>query len=198
MRTFQRAFLRADLYIRHTEGFNPHAYISIGLPLQLGCESICEVLDIEVPDGIQIAGLPDCVNPFLPEGITLNEAYIPVKKASAVKYAKYRIEMAYEREVNDLMEQHIRTFFTQDHLTILKKTKKGEGEADLAPGIRCVETTAADARTLILEAVLSAQNPTVNPSHLLSALRTLAPAYAPTFSVAYRMELYDEDMLRFR
>ena len=26
MRTFQRAFLRSGLHVRHTEGFNPHAY----------------------------------------------------------------------------------------------------------------------------------------------------------------------------
>ena len=32
MRTFQRAFLRAGIHIRHTEGFNPHAYVSIPLP----------------------------------------------------------------------------------------------------------------------------------------------------------------------
>ena len=44
MRTFQRAFLRADIPIKHTEGFNPHPFISIALPLSLGFSSQCEIL----------------------------------------------------------------------------------------------------------------------------------------------------------
>ena len=36
MRTFQRSFLRAGIAIKHTEGFNPHAFVSIPLPLSVG------------------------------------------------------------------------------------------------------------------------------------------------------------------
>lgn len=56
MRTFQRAFLRAGLPIKHTEGFNPHAFVSIPLPLSVGYSSACEVLECELlgeVDGIQ-------------------------------------------------------------------------------------------------------------------------------------------------
>ena len=45
MRTFQRAFLRAGIPIKHTEGFNPHAFVSIPLPLSVGYSSACEVLE---------------------------------------------------------------------------------------------------------------------------------------------------------
>ncbi|MBP5166526.1 MAG: TIGR03936 family radical SAM-associated protein [Oscillospiraceae bacterium] len=41
MRTFQRAFKRAGLELKHSEGFNPHPQMSVLLPLQLGCESVC-------------------------------------------------------------------------------------------------------------------------------------------------------------
>ena len=36
MRTFQRAFFRSGIQIRHTEGFNPHPFVSIALPLSVG------------------------------------------------------------------------------------------------------------------------------------------------------------------
>ena len=49
MRTFQRAFLRAELPVRPTEGFNPHAFVSIPLPLSVGYSSSCEVLEVYVP-----------------------------------------------------------------------------------------------------------------------------------------------------
>ncbi len=45
MRTFQRSFLRAGIAIKHTEGFNPHAFVSIPLPLSVGFSSGCEVLE---------------------------------------------------------------------------------------------------------------------------------------------------------
>ena len=48
MRTFQRAFFRAGLDIRHTEGFNPHAFVSIPLPLPVGFSSACEVLELSL------------------------------------------------------------------------------------------------------------------------------------------------------
>ena len=39
MRTFQRAFFRSGIQIRHTEGFNPHPFVSIALPLSVGYSS---------------------------------------------------------------------------------------------------------------------------------------------------------------
>ena len=45
MRTFQRAFFRSGIQIRHTEGFNPHPFVSIALPLSVGYSSQCEILE---------------------------------------------------------------------------------------------------------------------------------------------------------
>ena len=36
MRTIQRAFFRAGIQIKHTEGYNPHPFVSIALPLSVG------------------------------------------------------------------------------------------------------------------------------------------------------------------
>ena len=36
MRTMQRAFLRAEYPLKYSEGFNPHAQISIVMPLSVG------------------------------------------------------------------------------------------------------------------------------------------------------------------
>ena len=45
MRTITRAFLRAECRLKYSEGFNPHPNISIALPLSVGCESVCEIMD---------------------------------------------------------------------------------------------------------------------------------------------------------
>ncbi len=76
LRTFQRAFLRAGIRVKHSEGFNPHPKMSIAAPLQLGCESVCEVLDVSILDAP--ADLPAALNPVLPEGLRVLSADAPV------------------------------------------------------------------------------------------------------------------------
>ena len=51
MRTFQRAFARAKIAIKHTEGFHPHPFVSIALPLSVGYSSQCEILEFGLLEG---------------------------------------------------------------------------------------------------------------------------------------------------
>ena len=46
MRTLQRILLRAGVPIKYSEGFNPHALISVLMPLSVGTESLCQIADI--------------------------------------------------------------------------------------------------------------------------------------------------------
>ncbi len=48
MRTFQRVFPRTGLKISHSNGFHPHAILSVVLPLPVGQSSVCELLDLTV------------------------------------------------------------------------------------------------------------------------------------------------------
>ena len=43
MNTLQRSLVRAKLPVRYTEGFNPHIYLSILVPLSTGYQSQCEL-----------------------------------------------------------------------------------------------------------------------------------------------------------
>ena len=48
MRVFQRSFRRAGLMLKHSQGFSPRAIVSIALPLSVGVDSRCEILDFEL------------------------------------------------------------------------------------------------------------------------------------------------------
>ena len=48
MRLFQRAFKRANLPLKHTQGFNPRPSVSIAMPMSEGVESGCELLDFDL------------------------------------------------------------------------------------------------------------------------------------------------------
>ena len=45
MKTLQRALLRAQLPVKYTEGFNPHIYLSILVPLSTGYQSEYDLCD---------------------------------------------------------------------------------------------------------------------------------------------------------
>ena len=59
MRTMQRVFLRADCPLKYSEGFNPHALISILLPLSVGVGSVCELMDFQLREDVDLAALPE-------------------------------------------------------------------------------------------------------------------------------------------
>ena len=54
MRVFQRAFRRGGILIRHSQGFTPRAHVSIALPLPVGTESVCELLDFDLAEGVSL------------------------------------------------------------------------------------------------------------------------------------------------
>ena len=72
MRLFQRAFKRAGLNLMHTQGFSPRAMVSIALPLSVGVESCCEILDYELVDQeLSFDEIKDRLNRALPAGVKI-------------------------------------------------------------------------------------------------------------------------------
>jgi len=58
MSTMRRALLRAGVSLKYSEGFNPHPYMSVALPLPIGCASVCEFMDVRVGgvDALAVGG----------------------------------------------------------------------------------------------------------------------------------------------
>ena len=83
--------LRANLPLWYTEGYNPHPRITIALPLSVGCESECELLDVrvtELPDFAQTAKT-GVMLPCLSS--RYSEIYEPIAKFSDIGFAEYKI-----------------------------------------------------------------------------------------------------------
>ena len=82
MRTFQRAFPRTELDIKHTQGYHPHPILSIVLPLPVGQSSDCELLDFEVTQEADGHGIADKLNTGMPAGLRVLDCYPAVRPAS--------------------------------------------------------------------------------------------------------------------
>lgn len=197
MRTFQRAFLRAGMPLSYSEGYNPHAKISIALPLSVGVESYCELIDFSLRDKLTLAEIPRRLNAVLPEGVKAQEAYRFERKAKHIKWLD--VSGVYEYDVGNAAEilPALVEFYGQESLVIERKTKSGIGEADIAPSIRGITFDDAYGGAVRFRALISAQEPTLNPEHLVAALRQLAPEISPDFARFTRMQVFDADMQVF-
>lgn len=197
MQTMQRAFSRAGYELRYSEGFNPHPQISIALPLSVGTASLCELMDFRLKGEEDISAVPARLTAALPEGLEVTDCYEPTRKAALLKYLRVSGLFEYDERDAGQMAAALGDFYSAVEIVITKKTKRGLGETDIKPAIREIGFEARGG-AVELEAVISAQEPTLNPELLWDALRQLAPDIAPDFAKFTRLETYDENMEIFR
>ena len=197
MHTFQRAFSRAGYRLKYSEGFNPHPILSIALPLSVGTSSACELMDFRLDGEADLTEMPERLTKALPEGVEVSEVYEAERKITELKWLEAEGNFRYD-ELPD--PEALRRFYAQKEIVISKKTKSGISDVDIVPGIKNIEIEANDKEpgSLRIHAVVSAQNPTINPDLLAEALRQLRADLAPVFVSFRRVNVYDEKMNRFQ
>ncbi len=197
MRTFQRAFLRAGIEIKHTEGFNRHAFVSIPLPLSVGFGSECEVLDFQLIGETSRESVPERINAVLPEGILVQKCYLAEKPVKALTYVNYVVTLEYESGTPVGAAVAIQELFSRESLVVSKRSKKaksGQVEVDLIPLIHSY-TVEERRNSVTVNTVIRAQNPGMNPELMVSAIRSECPAAAPDFVTFYRKDVLDGELV---
>lgn len=197
MRTITRAFMRAECGLKYSEGFNPHPNISIALPLSVGCESVCEILDFKMREEMPCGEIRERLSGQFPEGIEVLDVYEPERRVKEIKWLQISGVFEYDERSAEVMAERLGEFFSAESLIITKRTKRGMGQSDIRPAIREISFEAKD-RDVTVSALISAQEPTLNPELTAEALRQLAPDIAPDFAKFGRLEIFDENMTVFR
>lgn len=200
MRTFQRAFSRAGIQIKHTEGFNPHPFVSIALPLSVGYSSQCEILEFGLVGGASYEEVPAKLTAAMPEGIIIHECYPAERKLKDLISLNYIMNFEYPGGRPQEAEPAMIELLNKESLVIRKKSnksKKGYTEVDLIPLIRGWNLE-CQSDTMTLDAVLSAQNPGLNPELLRAAFCEFYPELAPDFVTFHRREVLDTEGKPFR
>ncbi len=194
MHMFQRAFQRADLAIRHTEGFNPHPFISILLPLPLGFSSQCEILEFQLLDPAAAGQAAQRLNAVLPEGIRVERCYEGGRKARELALVSYRLTLSYDGGVPAGAVGAWNELLGREELKVAKKSKKsqtGEKIVDLIGLVKSFSAAEGPGQT-VLDAVVSAQEPGLNPLLLTAALEREYPALAPDGAAYHRLAVLDQ------
>ena len=149
-RTFQRALRRIEAPLWFSEGFSPHPKLNFALPLSVGSESCCELLDVALnadsPKG-SLAGLGD----QLPAGIkiiSVDEA--PEKKLSLIEFCSYRLTFPKMAELYDLVKEHF-----SKPVIVEKKGKNKSVDVELNSLIRYIAFEALN-EDLVIDMTLPA------------------------------------------
>ena len=197
MRTMQRVFIRSGLKLRHSEGFNPHPIMVFALPLSVGVESGCELLDVSLLEDIPLSEIPGRLNPCMPEGIEAVSAYVPGRKLRELFWLEVETTLEYDSGVPAGAVDRLNSLYSRETLIINKKSKKGYSDTDIAPCIGYVEVK-EEGKTVLLHSLVTAQAPALNPENLVHAIRQLMPELTPDFARHTRLEVYDRERKLFR
>ena len=199
MRLFQRAFQRAGLRLTHSQGFNPRPLVSIALPLSLGAESCCELLDFQLEgEAVPNEELRTRLNEALPEGVEILTVYDHGRKLKELSLMESMVTLEYDGGISEDAVERIRALFAQESLMVEKKGKNGPVQQDLIPMIRRIRAEQSSPQELILRVLACCQNPSMNPGQLCSAIRTYLPDLTPDFERCCRVEIFDENETIFR
>ena len=199
MRVFQRAFKRAGLSLTHTKGFNPRPSVSIALPMSVGVESRCELLDFQLEgEGTSCEEVLQRLNTFLIPGVRVLKVYEDGKKLKHLSYLDCTLELEYDSGIAAGQLDELRRLFCRESLKVEKKSKNGVSQQDIIPMIRQLELEQKDGHTLAIHARICCQNPTLNPNQMVAAIEKYLPDLAPDFSFCRRVEVYNTEEKIFR
>lgn len=201
MRVFQRAFKRAGLLIRHSQGFTPRAHVSIALPLSVGAESVCELLDFELAEGtvVNTEEIPALLNRTMPAGIRVKEIWENGRKLRELTHLDAELTLEYDKGIPEGCVSALEALFTGDApIIVSKRSKNGMTEQDIRPMILSFSAVAISAQEVKLNSRVCAQNPSLNPALLTQAISIHLPELAPDFARVKRLEVLDKEGKAFR
>ena len=198
MRTFQRAFPRTELDIKHTQGYHPHPILSIVRPLPVGQSSDGELLDFEVTQEADGHGIADKLNTGMPAGLRVLDCYPAVRPIRDLAYLRADVTFEYDNGVPADAAARITELLRRPELVIQKRTKRKElADVDIAPMIQDVSFTEGEG-VVTGTVTVQAQNPGLNPQLLEKAVSRYLPNLTPDFTRIRRRAILDAEGRDFR
>ena len=193
LRCFTRSIMRSGLPVEYSQGFNPHQKMTFALPLPVGVTSEYEFVDIFFEDGKATdKDIFEKLNMNLPPDIRVLSVGDVGAKAADITYAEYTVTV-YSDEAID--ENKIKTFFMEDEVIVMKKTKKKiDKPINLMEYIRTWEITAVGDKTLTMRLVLDAGGErNLKPDMVVGALCERYPSVNPDNADIHRVQTFCAD-----
>ncbi|MCR5481867.1 MAG: TIGR03936 family radical SAM-associated protein [Clostridia bacterium] len=130
LRLFKRAFKRAGIELEYSNGFNPHPKMGFALPLSLGYESLCEMVEFETEQKITKEEVAERLKKIMPEGLEITGCRIlPTEgKSLAALVDKASYEIILPSDFEGMAECDFaglsENFMRQNEIIVMKLSKK--------------------------------------------------------------------------
>lgn len=171
------ALNRSKIPVWHTEGFNPHPFLTFALPLSLGVNGLSETMDIKLEDeSYDISSIPDKLNSALPDGIRAYRAAQPKMKPSQISKASYVLRIGSATQDVHEIYGNFRKMLGSSSIITTKKTKRGQKDIDLKLYLNDYDV-GIDGDEVIFSVTLPAgSTENINPTLYLNAFKVLTGA----------------------
>ena len=138
-RYFHKAIMRAGLPVSFTKGMSPHQMMSFAAPLGLGMTSEGEYVDVNFDWSYPGEEMLERLNAVMNEGISVTQfRQIHDKEKNCMSVtaaADYLVGFRPGFYHSEAFTKRCSSFFFQETIPILKKTKRSEKEVDISPMI---------------------------------------------------------------
>ena len=198
-RCMQRAIQRAGLSVWYTEGFNPHIYLTFALPLPLGYESVCEVMDLRFcgADAEEdTETLRTRLNAALPPDLRVERVEAPQRKPEEITTARYEISISAIGADGAHLRDCFLRFWDSGTIEVEKHTKKGVKTIDIRPEVEAVSVEAASCGLTLVLLTSAGTSKNINPT-LLTEEFLRREGIADALTQVLRTNLLCTDSVRF-
>lgn len=200
-KTMQRIMVRSDINIWYSEGFNPQPKIVFAVPLPIGVESDCELLDIRITKPMSIDEIRTRLEKNFPSEMQVLEVYTPEVKFKHLAYIDYTIKL-HSDLITENTANSISELFSGE-CNITKTTKSGnEKLINLCDFIKYINVN-YDNKDIVINAILCADSEKyLNPELLIEAIKSklgilLSESTKEHYSIL-RNKMLNSDLTEFK
>lgn len=190
-RVMSRLIRKSGIPVWYTEGFNRHIYMNFALPLSLGFEGHCEIMDIRInDDSYENSAILERLSAVCPEDIEFYAVDEPIKHTKEIGFAEY---MLYFDKLSDSLKEKLTDFFARDSVICQKKGKKGKiKEVDIIPKIK---SSSIENNSIYLVLTAGSED-NLNPTLVMDAFFELY-SMEPIFYTVSRYNILDKNGNKF-
>lgn len=195
-RCMLRAVHKSAIPIWHTEGFNPHPFLTFPLPLSLGFKGERESMDVRLLDeSYSFEKIIAQLNACLPDGIRVFDVTEAKMKAGDIKSALFEMHLTSDELSADALYSTVTDAINQNELLVDKKTKSGIKQIDIKPYLTSYEVLKTDKSVKITITLPAGSQENINPMLLVTAIENIAKIELLSYII--RVDIFNAKGERF-
>ena len=164
-----RAVHKSKIPVWHTEGFNPHPFITFALPLSLGFRGERETMDMRLTEDFDFEEIVKRLNTCLPKGIRVFDVTEPVLKPGKIAFALFDIKLKSDSMTQANLCSELNVLFSKEEILIDKKTKSGIKEINIKPYLSDYSLSDNDEYVHLSIKLPAGSQENVNPTLIINA-----------------------------